>query len=71
MVIVSLSERLDIESLKQIAAAIRLLPTVLRVRVDWDSCKLEILHQHPTEELIEESIFYCCRQVIVSRRESQ
>jgi len=70
MLIVSLSERLDVDSLKQVASCIRLLPTVLRVRVDWDTRELEILHQYPTGELLQEAILHCCWRVIIERLEN-
>lgn len=59
-----------VASLQTVAAWIRQLPAVVRVRVDWDNRAFEILHQSPTPELMKESILQCCWQVIIGRLES-
>ena len=52
------------DCLSTFAAGIRQLPEVLRVRVDWATHELEILHQAPSAKLMKESISRCCWQII-------
>ena len=48
----ALGTGLDVDYINVAAAMIRELPGVLRVRVELDAGKLEILHQHPQPGLL-------------------
>ena len=60
----------DVDYLNTVAALTRQLPAVLRVRVDWKNCELEILHQDSSRERIKKFISSCCWQVMSSRLEN-